>query len=140
MVWAIQRAREWKRALVERRLGWASRSGPPGGCPLYGGAFELDDAEGSARDYLTESKRQWRVLLEGLVMEAVTLGRLRGIWTPLSSSGSSTGSTWLTTCRSGSCGIRTLTHAPTPPSKRSSHRPDPRRRRVRIGGNGKSMG
>lgn len=65
------------RALVSRWLGWASRSGLPGGCPLYGAAFELDDAEGPVRDYLTESKREWSGMLEGLAREAMALGHLR---------------------------------------------------------------
>lgn len=66
------------RALVSRWLGWAARSGLPGGCPLYGAAFELDDTEeGPVRDYLTESKREWSGMLEGLVREAMALGHLR---------------------------------------------------------------
>lgn len=65
------------RALVGRWWGWASRSGLPGGCPLYGAAFELDDAEGPVRDYLTESKLEWSGMLERLVREAVALGHLR---------------------------------------------------------------
>lgn len=67
------------RALVGRWLGWAARSGLPGGCPLYGAAFELDDAEeGPVREYLTRSKGEWGGMLEGLVGEAVALGHLRG--------------------------------------------------------------
>jgi AcrR family transcriptional regulator len=66
------------RALVGRWLGWASRSGLPGGCPLYGAAFELDDAEeGPVRDYLAESQRGWSGMLVGLVNEAMALGQLR---------------------------------------------------------------
>lgn len=65
------------RALLGRWLGWASRSGLPGGCPLYGAAFELDDAEGPVRDYLTKSKSEWSGMLVGLVREAVALGHLR---------------------------------------------------------------
>ena len=66
------------RTLVSRWLGWASRSGLPGGCPLYGAAFELDDTEeGPVRDYLTESKKDWSGMLEGLVREAMALGHLR---------------------------------------------------------------
>jgi AcrR family transcriptional regulator len=66
------------RALVERWLGWAARSGLPGGCPLYAAAFELDDAEeGVVRDFLTRSKGDWPVMLEGLVRKAVDLGHLR---------------------------------------------------------------
>ena len=67
------------RALVGRWLGWAARSGLPGGCPLYGAAFELDDAEeGPVREYLTRSKGEWEGMLAGLVGEAVGLGHLRG--------------------------------------------------------------
>jgi AcrR family transcriptional regulator len=66
------------RALVGLWLGWAARSGLPGGCPLYSAAFELDDAGGPVRDYLTESKREWTGMLEGLVEEAMALGHLRG--------------------------------------------------------------
>lgn len=67
------------RALVGRWLGWAMRSGLPGGCPLYGAAFELDDAEeGPVREYLAESKSEWSGMLAGLVGEAVALGHLRG--------------------------------------------------------------
>jgi len=65
------------RALVGRWLGWASRSGLPGGCPLYGAAFELDDAEGPVRDYLAESQEEWSGMLRGLVGDAVALGHLR---------------------------------------------------------------
>jgi AcrR family transcriptional regulator len=66
------------RALVGRWLGWASRSGLPGGCPLYGAAFELDDAEeGPVRDYLAQSQRGWSGMLVGLVNEAMALGQLR---------------------------------------------------------------
>jgi AcrR family transcriptional regulator len=65
------------RALVGRWLGWASRSGLPGGCPLYAAAFEFDDAEGPVRDYLTEGQKVWTGVLTGLVEEAVALGHLR---------------------------------------------------------------
>src|ERR671921_280611 len=58
-------------------LGWAARSGLPGGCPLYAAAFELDDAEeGPVRDFLMQSKGEWSGMLEGLVREAVELGQL----------------------------------------------------------------
>jgi AcrR family transcriptional regulator len=65
------------RALVGRWLGWAARSGLPGGCPLYAAAFELDDAEeGPVRDFLMQSKGEWSRMLEGLVRRAVELGHL----------------------------------------------------------------
>jgi AcrR family transcriptional regulator len=67
------------RALVGCWLGWAVRSGLPGGCPLYGAAFELDDAdEGPVRAHLTESKREWSGMLEGLVRDAMARGHLGG--------------------------------------------------------------
>jgi hypothetical protein len=63
--------------LVERWLGWAARSGLPGGCPLYAAAFELDDAEeGPVREFLMGSKGEWSGMLEGLVRKAVELGHL----------------------------------------------------------------
>ena len=66
------------RALVGRWLGWAARSGLPGGCPLYAAAFELDDAEeDQVRDFLMRSKGEWSGMLEGLVKKAVELGHLR---------------------------------------------------------------
>ncbi|HEY8600538.1 MAG TPA: TetR/AcrR family transcriptional regulator, partial [Thermomicrobiales bacterium] len=65
------------RALVGRWLGWAARAGLPGGCPLYGAAFELDDAEGPVRDYLVASKREWSRMLAEMVTAAVSLGHLR---------------------------------------------------------------
>lgn len=65
------------RVLVGRWLGWAERSGLPGGCPLYAAAFELDDVDGPVRDYLAESQKEWMGSLRGLVDEAVALGHLR---------------------------------------------------------------
>jgi AcrR family transcriptional regulator len=66
------------RALMGRWLGWAARSGLPGGCPLYAAAFELDDAEeGPVRDFLMSSKAEWSGMLKGLVRKAVELGHLR---------------------------------------------------------------
>ena len=67
------------RTLVGRWLGWAAHAGLAGGCPLYGAAFELDDAEeGPVRDFLTESKKEWSGMLERLVEKAIALGHLRG--------------------------------------------------------------
>jgi AcrR family transcriptional regulator len=66
------------RALVGRWLGWAARSGLPGGCPLYAAAFELDDVEGGpVRDFLMKSKGEWSEMLEGMTNKAVELGHLR---------------------------------------------------------------
>lgn len=48
------------RRLFERWLGWAPRSGLPGGCPFVTATAEFDDAEGAVRDHLVET-------LEGLI-------------------------------------------------------------------------
>lgn len=62
-------------ALVRRWLGWAARSGLPGGCPLYAAAFELDAAdEGPVRSHVMESKKEWARMLEGLVRDAMAPG------------------------------------------------------------------
>lgn len=66
------------RVLMDRWLGWAARSGLPGGCPMTAAAFEFDDADGPVREYLVESQRVWSGVLRGIVEEAVTLGHLRG--------------------------------------------------------------
>jgi hypothetical protein len=58
------------RVHVGRWFGWAERSGLPGGCPLFGAAFELDDTEGPVRDYLVESQKAWTGLLRRLVGDA----------------------------------------------------------------------
>jgi AcrR family transcriptional regulator len=66
------------RTIMARMLGWATRAGLPGGCPLYSAAFELDDAEeGPVRDFLAVSHRDWCALLTSAVREAVELGHLR---------------------------------------------------------------
>jgi hypothetical protein len=65
------------RELMRRWMGWSTRSGLPGGCPLYGAAFELDDAApGPVRDFLLERHREWTGLLSRLVREAVDRGEL----------------------------------------------------------------
>lgn len=65
------------RAFFGRWLGWAPRCGLPGGCPLAGAMFELDDVQGPVRDHLIESQRAWSVAVLGLIGEAVALGHLR---------------------------------------------------------------
>jgi AcrR family transcriptional regulator len=72
------------RTLMSRWLGWAAHSGLPGGCPLYGAAFELDDAdEGPVRDYLAGSQREWTTLQTNVVREAMALGHLRSDLDPI---------------------------------------------------------
>ncbi|WP_422931453.1 TetR/AcrR family transcriptional regulator [Singulisphaera sp. PoT] len=64
-------------ALVSNWLGWASRAGLPGGCPVAAAMFELDDAEGPVRDKVAAMEAEWRDLLEGFTRWAVELGHLR---------------------------------------------------------------
>jgi AcrR family transcriptional regulator len=65
------------RALVNRWLGWATRAGLPGGCPIVAAMFEVDDIEGDVRDTVSKLEASWRALLTGLVQEAVGHGHLR---------------------------------------------------------------
>lgn len=64
-------------ALVENWLGWAPRSGLPGGCPVAAGLFEYDDIEGPVRDKVKEMEANWRGLLAMHVQRAMELGDLR---------------------------------------------------------------
>jgi AcrR family transcriptional regulator len=65
------------RALMDHWLGWAGRAGLPGGCPLYGAVFELDDAApGPVRDHLVQSHASWTAFLTDVVKEAVEHGDL----------------------------------------------------------------
>ncbi len=65
------------RTLVRNWLGWAPRSGLPGGCPMAAGMFEFDDIASPVRDKLAELEAAWRALLRGLTERAVELGHLR---------------------------------------------------------------
>ncbi|MES2788493.1 MAG: TetR/AcrR family transcriptional regulator [Planctomycetota bacterium] len=64
-------------SLVQHWLGWAQRSGLPGGCPVAAGMFELDDLEGPVRDKILAMESEWRGLLGQLVRSAIELGHLR---------------------------------------------------------------
>lgn len=65
------------RAVVDGWLGWSSRAGLPGGCPVASALFELDDVAGTARARIAELDGEWRALLLRLAGEAVTLGQMR---------------------------------------------------------------
>jgi AcrR family transcriptional regulator len=65
------------RALVRNWLGWAPRSGLPGGCPMAAGMFEYDDKESPVRNKIAELEAAWRALLCNLTQRAVALGHLR---------------------------------------------------------------
>jgi AcrR family transcriptional regulator len=60
------------RALFARWLGWSTRAGLRGGCPVAAAIFELDDAEGSiVRDRVAELDAKWRSVLRSLTTDAI---------------------------------------------------------------------
>jgi len=65
------------KAVVHHWLGWAPRSGLPGGCPVAAGMFEFDDVESPVRDKIREMEAQWRQFLTALVERSIALGHLR---------------------------------------------------------------
>jgi AcrR family transcriptional regulator len=65
------------RALIDHWLGWSTRAGLGGGCPVAAALFELDDKPGPVRDHVAMLERRWRDLLSNLTAEAVTRGELR---------------------------------------------------------------
>jgi AcrR family transcriptional regulator len=64
------------RALVRNWLGWTTKAGLDGGCPVAAGMFELDDREGLVRERLLQMESFWRGLLTAQVADAVALGEL----------------------------------------------------------------
>ncbi len=65
------------KALVKNWLGWTSRAGLSGGCPVAAGIFELDDTEGPVRERLFQMEQSWRGLLAQQVLRAIELKHLR---------------------------------------------------------------
>ena len=65
------------RALVHHWLGWSTKAGLKGGCPMVAGMFELDDQPGSVRERLLEMESQWRSFLAEVTAQAVERGHLR---------------------------------------------------------------
>jgi AcrR family transcriptional regulator len=60
------------RALFARWLGWSTRAGLRGGCPVAAAIFELDDtANGVVRDRVAELDAKWRALLRSMTVEAI---------------------------------------------------------------------
>ena len=61
------------RSLVYGWLGWTSKAGLSGGCPIAAGLFELDDVAESdpVRQRLLSLEEQWRELLVSTTAEAV---------------------------------------------------------------------
>ena len=64
------------RRLFDRWLGWAPRSGLPGGCPFVAASAEFDDVEGTVRDYLIETLQGLVGVFERVIGEAVVEGEL----------------------------------------------------------------
>lgn len=64
------------RAVVENWLGWSTRCGLRGGCPIAAAIFELDDLSGEIRDQVLARETAWRGFLNGLVSDAVKRGHL----------------------------------------------------------------
>lgn len=64
-------------AVVHNWLGWSTRAGLSGGCPIAAAIFELDDSEGPVRDRVLAMEIRWRGLLAQLVREAIAHGHLR---------------------------------------------------------------
>ena len=65
------------RALVQSWLGWSTKAGLRGGCPIAAALFELDDVEGIIREKVVELESQWRAELTSPVRDAVEQGHLR---------------------------------------------------------------
>jgi AcrR family transcriptional regulator len=55
----------------ERLLGWATRSGLPGGCPFVAASSEFDDVEGPVRDYVVKTLGEMLEFFQTLILEAV---------------------------------------------------------------------
>jgi AcrR family transcriptional regulator len=63
--------------LVRNWLGWTSKAGLRGGCPVAAALFELDDVESDVRAEVMAMEGRWRDLLARLTATAVTRGDLR---------------------------------------------------------------
>lgn len=66
------------KALLNNWLGWTSKAGLPGGCPVAAALFELDDhANGPVRRRVLAMESEWRGLLARSIREAIDCGHLR---------------------------------------------------------------
>lgn len=62
--------------LVETWLGWTTKAGLRGGCPVAAALFELDDVEGEVRSEVVAMEGRWRTTLSQLTQESIALGEL----------------------------------------------------------------
>lgn len=63
-------------ALFQAWLDWIEDPGLPGGCPVLGACFELEDREGAPREVLVSLQRTQRDRVRGMVNDAVSSGEL----------------------------------------------------------------
>ena len=64
------------RRLFDRWLGWAARSGLPGGCPFVAATAEFSEAEGEVHNYLQESIESFIGVFQLCINEAIAEGHL----------------------------------------------------------------
>jgi AcrR family transcriptional regulator len=64
-------------ALIDNWLGWTTRAGLRGGCPIAAALFELDDLANPIRGRVAEMEASWRGLLASLVRAAIERRQLR---------------------------------------------------------------
>lgn len=64
------------RSLFSLWVGWAPRSGLPGGCPFVAAAVEVDDREGQLRDHVEQGQLRWFDLFTSIVKETIACGQL----------------------------------------------------------------
>jgi len=65
------------RAVVTNWLGWTTRAGLSGGCPIAAALFELDDQDSEIRDEVMAMESRWREILAQLAQDAIARGELR---------------------------------------------------------------
>jgi len=65
------------KAVVHNWLGWTTKAGLGGGCPVAAGMFELDDLDTPVRARLFQMESEWRGFLTVLTQQAVEQEELR---------------------------------------------------------------
>ncbi len=65
------------RALFDSWMGWSEHKGGKGGCLFVTAAVELDDREGTPRDFLVTTQQDWLGLLERTAKHGVESGSFR---------------------------------------------------------------
>jgi AcrR family transcriptional regulator len=64
------------RQLFVNWIDWTEMANLPGGCPMIGGATELDDKPGPVRDTLASGQRAWIDTLTRATRQAIEQGQL----------------------------------------------------------------